>query len=107
MYPKTLTLQGRDHTAVSPGPGRAAPALHVSLCDEYMNRVRPLGSESCCEEPALKLGLGISKGVLGRQGKLKELVLGWLTRIYDLVLSRDRKVVTAKPASVLFSNGSC
>lgn len=66
-----------------------------------------MGSESCCEESALEQGLGISQGVLGRQGKLGELVLGLATRIYDLVLSRERKAVTAKPASVLFSNGSC
>lgn len=33
---KTLTLRGRDDTAVSPGPSSAALALPVSLWDEYL-----------------------------------------------------------------------
>lgn len=66
-----------------------------------------MGSDLCCEEPAVEQGLEISQGVLGRKGKLEELVLGLAIRICDLVLSRDRKAVTAKPASVLFSYGSC
>lgn len=72
-----------------PGSGSAALVLPVSLWDEYMNRVRPSGG-------SLELGLRISKRVLGRQGKRKELVWGLATRIYDLVLSRDTEAVTAR-----------